>query len=155
MKLAGRKALTAKERAKALVVLERDLSIAARAVAKLPFIRGHKFSHVVTYHYDRITYIEKTYGVAPTLTKSGAYMLRDAVGVRTLTGREVAKLQERQTATELRFLATLGATLEPEQAARLAAMLPRPQYYDRNRGSAYLSGYTDRILGRMGGAQLP
>jgi topoisomerase-4 subunit A len=68
---AGRKALTAKERAKALVVLERDLSIAARAVAKLPFIRGHKFSHVVTYHYDRITYIEKTYGVAPTLTKSG------------------------------------------------------------------------------------
>ena len=100
-KRAGRKALTAKERAKALVVLERDLSIAARAVAKLPFIRGHKFSHVVTYHYDRITYIEKTYGVAPTLTKSGAYMLRDAAGVRTLTGREVAKLhgyQEREVA---------------------------------------------------------
>ena len=37
--------------------------------------------------------------------------------------REVAKLQERQTANELRFLATLGATLEPEQAARLAAAL--------------------------------
>ena len=48
-----------------------------------------------------------------------------------------------------------AVSLGPEQAARLAAMLPRPQYYDRNRGSAYLSGYTDRILGRMGGAQLP
>ena len=43
----------------------------------------------------------------------------------------------------------------PEQAARLAAMLPRPQFYDRNRGSAYLAGYAERILGRMGAAQLP
>ncbi len=48
-----------------------------------------------------------------------------------------------------------AVSLGPEQAARLAAMLPRPQYYDRNRGSAYLSGYTERILGRMGDAQLP
>ena len=41
------------------------------------------------------------------------------------------------------------------QAARLAAMLPRPQFYDRNRGSAYLAGYAERIQGRMGDAQLP
>lgn len=48
-----------------------------------------------------------------------------------------------------------AASLGPEQAARLAAMLPRPQYYDRNRGSDYLAGYTERILGRMGSAQVP
>ena len=48
-----------------------------------------------------------------------------------------------------------AAGLGPEQAARLAAMLPRPQFYDRNRGSAYLAGYTDRILSRMRDAQLP
>ena len=48
-----------------------------------------------------------------------------------------------------------AASLGPEQAARLAAMLPRPQYYDRNRGSEYLAAYAERIQGRMGGAQLP
>ena len=48
-----------------------------------------------------------------------------------------------------------AASLGPEQAARLAAMLPRPQYYDRNRGSDYLAGYVERIMGRMGSAQLP
>lgn len=48
-----------------------------------------------------------------------------------------------------------AASLGPEQAARLAAMLPRPQFYDRNRGSAYLAGYAERILGRMGDAQVP
>lgn len=48
-----------------------------------------------------------------------------------------------------------AAALGPEQAARLAAILPRPQYYDRNRDSVYLAGYTERILSRMGGAQLP
>ena len=53
------------------------------------------------------------------------------------------------------YYGTGAASLGPEQAARLAAMLPRPQFYDRNRGSAYLAGYADRILGRMGGAQVP
>jgi monofunctional biosynthetic peptidoglycan transglycosylase len=48
-----------------------------------------------------------------------------------------------------------AANLSPEQAARLAAMLPRPRFYDRNRGSAYLAGYTERILARMPSAQLP
>jgi monofunctional biosynthetic peptidoglycan transglycosylase len=48
-----------------------------------------------------------------------------------------------------------AAGLGPDQAARLAAMLPRPQFYDRNRGSAYLGAYAERIAGRMGGAQLP
>jgi monofunctional biosynthetic peptidoglycan transglycosylase len=48
-----------------------------------------------------------------------------------------------------------AANLGPEQAARLAAMLPRPQFYDKNRGSAYLAGYAERILGRMGDSQVP
>ena len=53
------------------------------------------------------------------------------------------------------YYGSAAAALGPEQAARLAAMLPRPQFYDRNRGSAYLAGYAERIQGRMGDAQLP
>lgn len=48
-----------------------------------------------------------------------------------------------------------AAQLNAEQAARLAAMLPRPRYYDRHRGSAYLASYADRILGRMNSAVVP
>jgi monofunctional biosynthetic peptidoglycan transglycosylase len=48
-----------------------------------------------------------------------------------------------------------AANLSPEQAARLAAMLPRPRFYDRNRGSRYLATYTERILARMPSAQVP
>jgi len=48
-----------------------------------------------------------------------------------------------------------AANLAPEQAARLAAMLPRPRFYDRNRGSRYLATYSERILARMPSAQVP
>ena len=48
-----------------------------------------------------------------------------------------------------------AASLSPGQAARLAAMLPRPRYYDRNRGSAYLERYSERILARMPSVQVP
>jgi monofunctional biosynthetic peptidoglycan transglycosylase len=48
-----------------------------------------------------------------------------------------------------------AAQLSAEQSARLAAMLPRPRFYDRNRGSAYLARYADRIAGRMNAAQVP
>jgi monofunctional biosynthetic peptidoglycan transglycosylase len=48
-----------------------------------------------------------------------------------------------------------AAQLTPAQAARLAAMLPRPRFYDRNRSSQYLAAYTERILGRMPSAQVP
>jgi monofunctional biosynthetic peptidoglycan transglycosylase len=48
-----------------------------------------------------------------------------------------------------------AAALEPEQAARLAAMLPRPRYYDRNRDSAYLASYSESILEQMPAAQVP
>lgn len=48
-----------------------------------------------------------------------------------------------------------AAQLNAWQAARLAAMLPKPLFYDRNRGSAYLQRYTDRILARMNSAHVP
>src|SRR6266853_420246 len=48
-----------------------------------------------------------------------------------------------------------AASLEPEQAARLAAMLPRPRYYDRNRDSAYLANYSESIWAQMSAAQVP
>lgn len=47
------------------------------------------------------------------------------------------------------------AQLSPDQAARMAAMLPRPRFYDRNRSTAYLGTYSARILARMPAAQLP
>jgi monofunctional biosynthetic peptidoglycan transglycosylase len=53
------------------------------------------------------------------------------------------------------YFGTSAASLGPAQAARLAAMLPRPRFYDRNRGSQYLATYSERILARMPGAQLP
>ena len=53
------------------------------------------------------------------------------------------------------YFGVSAAALTPQQAARLAAMLPRPQFYDRNRGSRYLATYTERILARMPSAQVP
>jgi monofunctional biosynthetic peptidoglycan transglycosylase len=53
------------------------------------------------------------------------------------------------------YFGTNAASLDAEQAARLAAMLPRPRYYDRNRSTRYLEQYTDRILARMPSAQVP
>jgi len=48
-----------------------------------------------------------------------------------------------------------AAGLSDAQAARLAAMLPRPRFYDRNRGSPYLARYAETIQARMPGAQVP
>jgi monofunctional glycosyltransferase len=53
------------------------------------------------------------------------------------------------------YFGASAASLTPAQAARLAAMLPRPRFYDRNRGSRYLATYSDRILARMASAQVP
>lgn len=53
------------------------------------------------------------------------------------------------------YFGVSAAGLEPEQAARLAAMLPRPRYYDRNRGSTYLASYSESILAQMADAQVP
>ena len=53
------------------------------------------------------------------------------------------------------YFGVSAAGLEPDQAARLAAMLPRPRYYDRNRSSAYLTSYSESILAQMHTAQVP
>jgi len=53
------------------------------------------------------------------------------------------------------YFGVSAAALESEQAARLAAMLPRPRYYDRNRESPYLTSYSDSILVQMYAAQIP
>jgi len=53
------------------------------------------------------------------------------------------------------YYGVAAANLSAEQAARLAAMLPRPGFYDRNRGSRYLAEYSERILVRMPSAQVP
>lgn len=50
---------------------------------------------------------------------------------------------------------TNASKLSAEQASRMAAMLPRPRFYDKNPGSPYLARYAARIQARMGGAELP
>jgi monofunctional glycosyltransferase len=53
------------------------------------------------------------------------------------------------------YFGASAANLSAAQSARLAAMLPRPRFYDRNRGSPYLASYAERILARMPSAQVP
>lgn len=48
-----------------------------------------------------------------------------------------------------------AAQLGPEQAARLAGMVPNPRYYDRNRKAPGLGRKTAIILGRMPAAEIP
>lgn len=48
-----------------------------------------------------------------------------------------------------------AAQLSAEQAARLAAMVPRPRFYDKNRNAPWLTKKTQIILARMPQAQLP
>jgi monofunctional glycosyltransferase len=53
------------------------------------------------------------------------------------------------------YFGVTAAQLSPAQAARLAAMIPRPRFFDRNRGSAYLQRQTETLINRMPNAQLP
>jgi monofunctional glycosyltransferase len=50
---------------------------------------------------------------------------------------------------------TTAAALSPEQAARLAAVVPSPRRYGPGSNTAYLQRRTQTILVRMNGAQLP
>ena len=50
---------------------------------------------------------------------------------------------------------TSAAQLGPEQAARLAGMVPNPRYYDRNLSAPGLGRKAAIILGRMPGAEVP
>lgn len=53
------------------------------------------------------------------------------------------------------YFNTSANRLGPEQAARMASMLPRPKYYDRNRGSAFLARRASMVLRYMGDASIP
>ena len=53
------------------------------------------------------------------------------------------------------YFGTSAAALSPAQAARLAAMVPNPRYYDRVRSTAWLERKTRMILARMPAAELP
>ena len=53
------------------------------------------------------------------------------------------------------YFGTSAAQLGPEQAARLAGMVPNPRYYDRHRGAPGLERKTAIILARMPSAELP
>lgn len=48
-----------------------------------------------------------------------------------------------------------AAQLSPDQAARLAAMVPSPRFYDRNRNAPSLGRRTATIRARMNGAVIP
>ncbi|HEX4858620.1 MAG TPA: monofunctional biosynthetic peptidoglycan transglycosylase [Usitatibacteraceae bacterium] len=53
------------------------------------------------------------------------------------------------------YYGTSAARLTAEQAARMAAMVTRPRFYDRNRSTPALNRKTQIILERMPRAQLP
>lgn len=48
-----------------------------------------------------------------------------------------------------------AANLGAAQSARLAVMLPKPRYFDKNQGSGYLQRRTELILKRMNYAEVP
>ncbi len=53
------------------------------------------------------------------------------------------------------YFRTSAARLDAWEAARLAAMVPNPRYYDRHRNTRYLNRKTNLILGRMPSALVP
>jgi monofunctional biosynthetic peptidoglycan transglycosylase len=53
------------------------------------------------------------------------------------------------------YYGVAASSLAPEQSARLAAMVPNPRFYDRNRNTAFLARHTQTILARMPQAELP
>ena len=48
-----------------------------------------------------------------------------------------------------------AAALGPEAAARLAAIVPNPRFYDRNRNTPWIAKKTQMILARMPAAEVP
>ena len=48
-----------------------------------------------------------------------------------------------------------ASQLSPDEAARLAVMLPRPKYFETRLQSAYLASRARTIAARMGGVELP
>ena len=54
-----------------------------------------------------------------------------------------------------RYFNVTAANLGPEQAARLAVMLPAPRRYEKNPYSPYLNGRTAAVLARMRFSEVP
>ena len=63
--------------------------------------------------------------------------------------------QARAEAAAQHYFGIRAAQLSPEQAARLAGMVPSPRLYDRNRAAPGLAKKAAIILGRMPSAQVP
>jgi monofunctional biosynthetic peptidoglycan transglycosylase len=53
------------------------------------------------------------------------------------------------------YFNSTAATLGPEASARLAAIVPNPRFYDRNRNTSWIQRKTHMILARMPAAELP
>jgi monofunctional biosynthetic peptidoglycan transglycosylase len=53
------------------------------------------------------------------------------------------------------YYGSTAARLGPEQAARLAGMVPNPRFYERNRNAPGLARKSAIILGRMPSAEVP
>jgi monofunctional biosynthetic peptidoglycan transglycosylase len=53
------------------------------------------------------------------------------------------------------YFGVAAAQLDPEQAAKLAGMVPSPRFYDRNRNAPGLAKKTAIILSRMPSAEIP
>jgi monofunctional glycosyltransferase len=53
------------------------------------------------------------------------------------------------------YYGTSAAALGPEAAARLAAIVPNPRFYDRNRNTPWIAKKTQMILARMPAAEVP
>jgi len=53
------------------------------------------------------------------------------------------------------YFGIAAAQLDPEQAAKLAGMVPSPRFYDRNRDAPGLAKKTAIILSRMPSAEIP
>ena len=53
------------------------------------------------------------------------------------------------------YYSVSAANLSISQAARMAVMLPNPRFFDKHRGSGYLTRRAGVILRRMGAAELP
>ena len=53
------------------------------------------------------------------------------------------------------YYGSSASRLGPEESARLAVMLPRPKFDDRNRGSEYLARRAAAVLRYMGDASIP
>jgi monofunctional biosynthetic peptidoglycan transglycosylase len=53
------------------------------------------------------------------------------------------------------YFNTTASALGPEAAARLAAIVPNPRFYDRNRNTPWINRKTQMILARMPAAELP